>query len=179
MGFIIALCIFLILFNILMWVYFLRKFNTFFSTDEIINETNERVQGIIRDINRAVSRDIELTDERVQELRRAASEAERRVALLQRELGASAKSRRFQQRLAAREREKGAQGSLFEEGEGAGEGDVPDGFTLTVAEKPVVPKRPFGEVVKELSARGLTPEEIARKTGHPELEITLILDQLS
>lgn len=190
MGIVSVLCTVLIVFNIAMWIFFLRRFNEFFSTDTIIDETNERAREIIREINASADRNIELTNEHIRELKKVSAEAERKVLLLQKELSTTEKSKRFQRRVAALSRENSAQGSLFkDDGEEApdtqleskappaAKGEQAD-VELFLAEDAAVPKKDFSWQVKELSAQGLPPEEIAKRTGRTEVEVNLVLEMI-
>lgn len=95
----------LIVFNVAMWIFFMKKFNAFFSTDEIIDETNLRVQEIVRDMNYSTERDIRLAEESVKRLKAVTAEAERKIAVLKKdlalakELSLAEKTREFQTKI--------------------------------------------------------------------------------
>lgn len=193
MGIIVATAAFLlIIFNILMWIVFLRRFRTFFSTDKIISDTREDVNKIIKDINFNTSRNIELIDDRIRQLKSVTAEAERRLGTLKKELSLAERSRKFQQKMASSPAKKEmVQGDLFftekartelglsvqEPEEQAVVHEIPVVEPeLFVAENPVVPKKDFKSQVRELYSHGLPADEIARRTGRSVQEVRFVLE---
>lgn len=182
----------LIIFNILMWIVFLRKFRAFFSTDKIISDTREDVNKIIKDINSISSRNIELIDDRIRQLKSVTAEAERRLGTLKKELSLAERSRKFQQKMASPAAKKDAvQGDLFftekaktelglsqrDSGETVAVHSIPVVEPeLFAAENPVVPKKDFKTQVRELYSHGLPADEIARRTGRSVQEVKLVLE---
>lgn len=72
----------LIVFNIVMWVVILAKFKKLFSTDDIIAETKENCNSILKDLNSNVDRDITLADGRIETLASLMKVADKKIKLL-------------------------------------------------------------------------------------------------
>ena len=85
----------LVFFNILMWFILLHKFNRAFSTKKIIEETRDAINEKIREANNATERDMRLVDSKIQELNRVKAEADRRLAVLRRELDTQQREKEF------------------------------------------------------------------------------------
>ncbi len=85
----------LVFFNILMWFILLHKFNRVFSTKKIIEETRGAINEKIREANNATERDMRLVDSKIQELNRVKAEADRRLAVLRRELDTQQREKEF------------------------------------------------------------------------------------
>lgn len=88
-----------ILFNLIMWIIMGVKFNKFFSTDKFIEESREQVNDMITSINRNASRNIELLNNKINQLKAISAEAEHNIQVLKTELIKSEKSKIFQQEL--------------------------------------------------------------------------------
>ncbi len=88
-----------ILFNLIMWIIMSFRFNKFFSTDKFIEESREQVNDMITSINRNASRNIEVLNDKISQLKAISAEAERNIQLLKNELVKSEKSKFFQQEL--------------------------------------------------------------------------------
>ena len=82
--------------NLVLWLFFLRKFNRFFSTDKIIQNTKTEVDNIIRDLNRATERDMTIIDARLQEIKAASAEAERHILVAKNELDRQTRLSQYQ-----------------------------------------------------------------------------------
>ncbi len=92
---IITLCVF----NILMWLVFLVKFRKLFSTDDIIAGTKEEMNHIVSDINRNTSRNIDLINEKIRELKSVIAEADRHINMAKIEIDKQKNSVVFQNKL--------------------------------------------------------------------------------
>lgn len=103
-----------ILFNLIMWIIMGVKFNKFFSTDKFIEESREQVNDMITSINRNASRNIEILNDKIKQLKAISAEAEHNIQLLKNELIKSEKSKIFQQELASYSIPK-TSSSLFDE----------------------------------------------------------------
>lgn len=79
-----------------MWLVFLYKFNSFFSTEKYIKETHDAINSMIRDANNNAGRNIELIEEKIRQVKAVTAEAERRVAMLRNELEMKKNSQDFQ-----------------------------------------------------------------------------------
>ena len=74
--------IFICLFNIVMWIVFLKKFKSLFTSEDIIASTKEKMERIISDMNRNVDRDITLVNDAISRLSSARNDAEKAMKLL-------------------------------------------------------------------------------------------------
>lgn len=74
--------IFLCLFNILMWIVFLKKFKALFTADDILESTKEKMNRIISDMNRNVDRDITVVNDVISRLDSARNDAEKAMKLM-------------------------------------------------------------------------------------------------
>lgn len=72
--------------NIVLWIFFLSRYKSFFSTDEIIESTREELDRMIADVNRNAGRNIDIIEDRIKELKAVVAEADRHIALAQNEL---------------------------------------------------------------------------------------------
>lgn len=86
----------LIVFNILMWLIFLHKFKTVFSTEEIEKEYRNSINEIIRDANNATERNLQLLEDKIQQLTKVKADVDRRLAVLKRELATQDREKEFQ-----------------------------------------------------------------------------------
>lgn len=78
--------VFLVLFNVISWIVFLKKFRSLFTTDDIISEAKENLNAILSDLNRNVSRNISIVDEKISKLQSVSNEADRKINELERKL---------------------------------------------------------------------------------------------
>ena len=113
MPFALTIAVFIIFFNILMWVVFFKKFNAFFSTDKIIEETNEKAKEIIKSINFNAGRSIDLIEDKIKQLKAVSAEAERKIGMLKKELSLAESSKSFQKKLDSASKNSFMQGDLF------------------------------------------------------------------
>ncbi len=77
-----VLAFFLIALNIIFWIAFLKKFNKLFSTDDIISQARIEMTKMIEDVNRITSRNIDLIESKIKQLKAAAAEAERHISVV-------------------------------------------------------------------------------------------------
>ncbi|MBQ0051586.1 MAG: hypothetical protein KBT11_05915 [Treponema sp.] len=98
---------FFCIFNIVLWIFFLSKYKKFFSTDEIIESTRAELEQMIDDVNRNASRNIDIIEDRIKELRSVIAEADRHLAVAQVELKKQENLSVFQQRLNVEQRNFG------------------------------------------------------------------------
>lgn len=91
----------LILFNILICFILLHRFKTLFSTRQIVDETRSAINEKIREANNATERNMSLIDEKIQELNKVKAEADRRLAVLRRELDTQQRENEFRAAMAA------------------------------------------------------------------------------
>lgn len=92
----IFLTVLICVFNIFMWIIFLKKFKKLFSTEDIIARTREELNRMIEDVNRNTARDLNLADAKIKDLKEVLSDAEKRIAILNSDLARSEASNEFQ-----------------------------------------------------------------------------------
>ncbi|MBQ7159602.1 MAG: hypothetical protein IJS09_09315 [Treponema sp.] len=94
---------FLIVFNIIMWLVLLARFNTWFgkrfSTDSLVESVKEQINQIIKDMNRNTSRNVDLVDEHIQQLKQIIAKADRHLMAAKNELERQEQTQSFTQRL--------------------------------------------------------------------------------
>ena len=95
----IYLTILISLFNIFMWMVFLKKFKSLFSTDDIIASTRDELNRMIEDMNRNTGRDLNLADAKIKELKGILADAEKRIELLNSDLAKKSMSEEFKSAL--------------------------------------------------------------------------------
>ena len=65
-----------------MWIVFLKKFKSLFTSEDIIDSTKEKMDRIISDMNRNVDRDITLVNDAISRLNSARNDSEKAMKLL-------------------------------------------------------------------------------------------------
>jgi len=85
--------------NIALWFVFILKFKKLFSTDDIIASAREQMDRMIADINRNASRNIELIEDRVKQLKIVLAEADRHLGAARRELENQQAAMDYQQKI--------------------------------------------------------------------------------
>lgn len=91
------LTVLICIFNIFMWIIFLKKFKKIFSTDGIIASTREELNRMIDDINRNTAQDLKLINDKIKEAEKIIAEAEKRLGVLNSDLTQKEKSSDFMQ----------------------------------------------------------------------------------
>lgn len=91
----IYLTILISVFNVFMWIVFLKKFKSLFSTEDIISSTRNELNKMIEDVNRNTARDLNLADAKIKALKSILSEAEKRIELLNSDLARKSMSGEF------------------------------------------------------------------------------------
>ena len=206
MGILAATVGLLIIFNIVLWFFFMRKFNAFFSTDEIIDETNLKVQEIVKNMNYSTERNIRLAEESVKRLKAVTAEAERKIAVLKKDLALAKdlslaeKTQEFQKKIESLSQKhlfpreniflkEDAQSSQTDEDSLVQNGElIPaentasategDGIELLVSENPILTKKDFRSEIAQLRSLGFSDDEIAYKTGRNVQEVKLAIGLL-
>ncbi len=102
-----ALSVFVLLvtiINVLSWVIlfhkFKVKFKTTFSVDKVMQDVNTTIASHIRELNSVTSRNFELADAKIKELKSVTKDAERRLAVLKRELDTTERAWEYQKKMA-------------------------------------------------------------------------------
>lgn len=75
---IILICVF----NVIMWIVFLRHFKNLFTTDDIIASTKAEINKILADLNRQTERDISVYENSVSRLKALNAETDKKIRLL-------------------------------------------------------------------------------------------------
>lgn len=95
--------------NILSWVIlfhkFKVKFKTTFSVDKVMQDVNSAIASHIRELNSVTSRNFELADAKIQELKSVTADAERRLGVLKRELDTTERAWEYQKKMAYGQKE--------------------------------------------------------------------------
>jgi len=73
---------FLVVFNILAWVVFLRNFKKLFTTEDVIEKAKSEINRIVIDLNANAERNISIIDDKINRLRALIAEAEKKIKLL-------------------------------------------------------------------------------------------------
>ncbi len=81
--------------NIALWLYFFRKYRTRFSPEHILRDIRVEVDKLITEISREADRDISLLEGRIRGLKSLIEEADRRIALGNRETSKRETEQRF------------------------------------------------------------------------------------
>ena len=92
--------------NLVLWLIFLRKFNRFFSTEKIIQNTRLEVENIMRDLNRATDRDMTIIEARLKEIKAASAEAERHILVARTELEKQVQISQLQKTISSKEQNR-------------------------------------------------------------------------
>ena len=69
--------------NIILWIVFLIRFKRLFSTDKIIEKTEQKMNHLIKEIDQAADRDTYLAKETSKRIKSQIEEAERKMELFQ------------------------------------------------------------------------------------------------
>ncbi len=200
----IAVCaVVLILINLILWVILFAKFRNLIGVEKTLEKIRGASDEIVSNVDRHASRNIQLLDEKIAELKAVSAESERRVAILRNELALVENSNTFQEQLAKVSMQKknmdkkqalkyspynSLQGDLFDQIMGNSESESEDESVssdevqkilnqprISIAEKKLDIKKDLPTEVKKLNANGVSVEEIARQTGKSVPEIKLIL----
>lgn len=99
MSFVAITAILLIVLNLVLWLIFLFKFKTYFSTEDIIKKTRNQVDNIIRSVNANADINKQNLDKKIQEIRAVTAEAERKIVLLRNEMTLMQKTASFRDQM--------------------------------------------------------------------------------
>ena len=99
MDFEIFILVFLLIFNIVMWIVFGVKFKKIFNTDELLKKTRDELNFMLTDINTNAERNIQLIDGKISELKKISEEAEKNVRILRSEIDKTEKSTAFKKKI--------------------------------------------------------------------------------
>ena len=67
--------------NIILWIIFLVKFKKLFSTDKIIDTTTEKMNRLVRDIDKATDRDLSLTKDAERRMKNLLDDADKKMEM--------------------------------------------------------------------------------------------------
>ena len=188
--------------NLILWGIFLIRFKRLFSTDDIINKTEQKVNHFIKEIDQAADRDTYLAKETTKRIKSMLDDADRKMELFQqattrlRDMIAEADKINKGQKYTIIESTKPEQGNLFEEPDNTytdkkpaksipkkETGEIPLVITKVYDEKShkmteEEKKKHMPDLVRKMFADGRTPEEIAQNLNCSITEIQFIIDLL-
>lgn len=75
---IILICVF----NVVMWIVFLRHFKNLFTTEDIVAGTKEEINKILMDLNRQTERNLSLMDSSISKMKALNAEIDKKLKLL-------------------------------------------------------------------------------------------------
>ncbi len=76
----------LIIINLILWIVFAVKFKSFFSTEEVLEQTRTELNEMLSSINKNAERNIQLIDSKIKELKFVTAESDRRLKILKKEM---------------------------------------------------------------------------------------------
>lgn len=86
----------ILIINLVLWIVLIFKFKKLFSTDKILSSTNEEVTKMIERLNKVTSRNIDLIEAKLKELKVVSAEADRHIAIAKKELEKQTQENQFQ-----------------------------------------------------------------------------------
>ena len=89
----------LIALNLILWIVFAARFKKIFTTEDIINETRNELNDMLKKINQNADNNIELIEDRISKLKQVSAKADRSLAILRKELDKIERSEKFQEKL--------------------------------------------------------------------------------
>ncbi|MBO6176470.1 MAG: hypothetical protein J6O39_02895 [Treponema sp.] len=186
----------LICINVILWFVFLARFRKIFSTDEIIARTQNHLNAMLKDINVNASRNLELLEDKIRQVKSVAAETERKIEELkvglknasevravEKKLSEGLKKTRSEHRgeghsennatLTSRYEKNFQQKELFSE---KADGQDASSVRISYAENLIVPKKDFADRVREYKEKGYQPDAIARELECSVQEVRLVLE---
>ena len=86
--------------NVVMWVVFAVRFDSYFSTERILNEARSELNSMLRDILNSTDRSVSLIDDRIRQVKAFSAELERKLTLYRSETEKNEQRRHVEQSLA-------------------------------------------------------------------------------
>ena len=77
-----VILILICIFNVVMWIVFLRHFKNLFTTEDIISSTKDEVNKILMDLDRQTERNLTLMDNSISKLKSLNAEIDKKLKLL-------------------------------------------------------------------------------------------------
>ncbi|MBO4404112.1 MAG: hypothetical protein J5780_02130, partial [Treponema sp.] len=71
--------VFVIIFNLVMWIVFAVKFKKIFSTEDTITEVRNNINELEKSLYQNFTRVIDIADDKIKKLKSVSAEAERRI----------------------------------------------------------------------------------------------------
>lgn len=189
--------LFLTALNIVFWLVMFIRFKKIFSTDEAISKVRKEFDNLLRDINNNAVRNIDLIENRTNQLHNLINEADRKIQILDRKIEllnkesdmrnvASSINKQIQNthentstnhnRMTA----KAAEAYKVVYSMPSLETDVIDGVIsapkIHFSENPIVYEKSFNEKVMELYDKGFNVEDISLKLSCSTTEVQFVLD---
>ena len=78
--------VFIVIFNVVMWLVFLRMFRKLFTTENIIEDTKSEYNKLVADFQKNVHQALTVSDEHVKQLKAMISEADKKIKLYERKI---------------------------------------------------------------------------------------------
>ncbi len=186
----VLLSILICIFNIIMWIFFFKRFKKLFSTDDVIDKARSELNSLLIQLDKSADRDISLLEDRIAKTKAIIEDADKRITLLKQELDKTEKSIVFKSLL---EKEKNTTSEVSkknvkrtrtpidqyknEQGKRTSskeaKQDIPE---IVRGEQQILPKKDYKRLVQELATQGMTIEEIAAKVGRSTQEIKFTLE---
>ncbi|MCR5217232.1 hypothetical protein [Treponema sp.] len=180
--------------NIILWLVFLHRFRKIFSTDEILTRTQTHLNNMLKDINSNASRNLDLLEEKIRQVKSVAAETERKIEELKAGLKKTEDIKAFENNLStasrksrsenkssvtSRYKKSARQEELFtiQEEETADSKETKENIPqITYAKEQIYPVKDFATQVMEYKQKGYQPEAIAKELGRSLQEVRLVLE---
>lgn len=191
--------LFLTALNIVFWLFMFIRFKKIFSTDETISKVRKEFDNLLRDINNNAVRNIDLIENRTNQLHNLINEADRKIQILDRKIELlnkesgmkdiassiskqiqSTRENNFTNIKPSRMEAKAAESYNVVYSMPSLETDVIDGIIsapkIHFSETPIVHEKSFNEKVMELYNNGFNVEDISLKLSCSTTEVQFVLD---
>lgn len=100
--------VFLCIFNVVMWIVFLRLFRKLFTTENIIEDTKAEYNKLVTDFNKNTKLNITVIDDRIRQMKALIAEADKKIRLLTEAETKSVAARNLQSAVSAASGNSGA-----------------------------------------------------------------------
>lgn len=164
--------------NLILWLIFLIKFKSLFTTDDIIEKTRKEYDQLLTDVNRTALQNIDLIQMKIDELQSIIDVADRRLSTIHNEELFINQKTEFRNETRAK---KAYSKKVTKPENAKKQSAIDDSPTLPnifVSENPIKAKKSFKEQVKELYNDGFSVEQIAHKLNKSTTEVELIVEML-
>lgn len=190
----------LILINLVLWLVFFAKFKSLFSTKDLINDTREQLNRLIAEVQRNTSDNIDLIDDKIEQLNQVLNLADRKLSVLNNDKNIVAIKKQVEQeeetpvykqpKTQTRSTTKRTSAAAEENPSQAGQPVLSDSevpaYSVTVSTRArkmqtqlVESKKKFSKMVKDLYLQDYNAEEIAQLLGSSVTEVELAINMIS